>query len=364
VSSRPPQYHIGKVGHRATVLVGEHLSLSTGISPEEQLKTLKTVTDPLERLNKAQSDTIAKLEREFGATKEQVLGFFRIIGEARIEPEAIPGRLYEIAARYKALLAEAATKPGDDPETARLKGEVRAALEKPDLERADVLLAEVLAAQDREIERRALEAAATCAQRGELARTRLRYNEAAAHFRAAASRVLDDHKSERLDYLNRQAQALYLQGSEFGENRALLEAITDWRALLALCPRDRVPLDWATTQNNIGNALRMLGGRESGTARLEEAVVAYRSALEERTRERVPLDWATTQNNLGNALHSLGERESGTARLEEAVEAYDAGLMIFVSASPRSAEICRVNRERTVGLLRERRAKRKPRPST
>ena len=87
-----------------------------------------------------------------------------------------------------------------------------------------------------------------------------------------------------------------------------------------------MPLDWATTQNNLGNALGTLGERESGTARLEEAVAAYRAALEERTRERVPLDWATTQNNLGNALATLGERESGTARLEEAVAAYRAAL--------------------------------------
>jgi hypothetical protein len=27
-----------------------------------------------------------------------------------------------------------------------------------------------------------------------------------------------------------------------------------------------------------------------------------REVLQERTRERVPLDWAATQNNLGNAL--------------------------------------------------------------
>ena len=87
-----------------------------------------------------------------------------------------------------------------------------------------------------------------------------------------------------------------------------------------------MPLDWAMTQNNLGNALRTLGERESGTARLEEAVTAYRDALTERTRERVPLDWATTQNNLGNALWTLGERESGTARLEEAVTAYRDAL--------------------------------------
>jgi tetratricopeptide (TPR) repeat protein len=69
-----------------------------------------------------------------------------------------------------------------------------------------------------------------------------------------------------------------------------------------------------------------LGERESGTARLEEAVAAYRAALEERTRDRVLLDWARTQNNLGNALQALGERESGTARLEEAVAAFRAAL--------------------------------------
>ena len=40
-----------------------------------------------------------------------------------------------------------------------------------------------------------------------------------------------------------------------------------------------MPLDWATTQNNLGNALAGLGDRESGTARLEEAVAAYRAAL-------------------------------------------------------------------------------------
>jgi hypothetical protein len=61
--------------------------------------------------------------------------------------------------------------------------------------------------------------------------------------------------------------------------------------------------------------------------RLEEAVAAYRDALMEQTRARVPLAWATTQNNLGNALQALGGWESGTARLEEAVAAYRDALM-------------------------------------
>ena len=69
--------------------------------------------------------------------------------------------------------------------------------------------------------------------------------------------------------------------------------------------RERVPLDWAATQNNLGVALTTLGERESGTERLEQAVAAYTEALKERTRERVPLDWAATQNNLDNAIQIL-----------------------------------------------------------
>jgi len=45
--------------------------------------------------------------------------------------------------------------------------------------------------------------------------------------------------------------------------------------------------------------------------RLEEAVAAYQAALEEWTRERVPLDWAGIQNNLGNALSSPLTKSSG-----------------------------------------------------
>ena len=72
--------------------------------------------------------------------------------------------------------------------------------------------------------------------------------------------------------------------------------------------RERVPLDWAMTQNNLGNALSTLGERASGTARLEEAVAAYRHTLLERTRERMPLDWAATQNNLNASEILLAER--------------------------------------------------------
>ena len=48
----------------------------------------------------------------------------------------------------------------------------------------------------------------------------------------------------------------------------------------------------------------------------------------------MPLDWATTQNNLVTALWRLGERESGTARLEEAVAALEACLTVAATVWP------------------------------
>ncbi len=123
------------------------------------------------------------------------------------------------------------------------------------------------------------------------------------------------------------ADALTKYGEQAGNNAALQEAVETFKELLREYTRERVPLDWAMTQNNLGLALESLGERESSSARLDEAVAAYRDALLEYSRERVPLDWAATQNNLGLALQTLGERESSTARLDEAVAAYRAALL-------------------------------------
>jgi len=123
------------------------------------------------------------------------------------------------------------------------------------------------------------------------------------------------------------ANSLTVYGEQAGDNAALREAIGYYQDVLQERTRERVPLKWATTENNLGTALWTLGERESGTAHLQQAVAAYQQALLERTRERVPLDWATTENNLGAALWTLGARESGTAHLQQAVTAYQQALL-------------------------------------
>ena len=189
------------------------------------------------------------------------------------------------------------------------------------------------------------------------------YRHAAELFGQAAEYVPAGHSDERSGYLSGQASALCRQGDERGDNDALRRSVEIYRLILEGQGRERVPLDWATAQNNLGAALRTLGERESGTARLEEAVSAYRAALEERTRDRVPLDWAMTQNNLGNALYRLGEREGGTARLEEAVSAYRAALEEWTSeVAPHWHDLAQQNMARCLALVGQRRKSRGLRP--
>jgi tetratricopeptide (TPR) repeat protein len=120
--------------------------------------------------------------------------------------------------------------------------------------------------------------------------------------------------------------ALQVLGDQSGRYEALEEAAAVYEEALEDYTRDRVPLDWAGTQNNLGNALARLGARERSTERVEEAVAAYREALKEWSQDRAPLHWAMTQSNLGAALTWLGHRESGTERFEEAVAAYHEAL--------------------------------------
>jgi tetratricopeptide (TPR) repeat protein len=103
-------------------------------------------------------------------------------------------------------------------------------------------------------------------------------------------------------------------------------AVTAYRAALQEMERTRFPVEWATTQNNLGSALQELGERESGTTKLEEAVRAFRDALEEFTEDKAPLDWSMTRNNLDLALRVLGDRGSGTTKLKQAVPASRGAL--------------------------------------
>ena len=67
----------------------------------------------------------------------------------------------------------------------------------------------------------------------------------------------------------------------------------------------------ATVRLLLANALSTVGEQTGTPEPLVEATSLYKTVLAHNTRERVPLEWAKTQNKLGNALSSLGEREDG-----------------------------------------------------
>jgi tetratricopeptide (TPR) repeat protein len=309
-----------------------------GLTPEqlEQVTeaAVKGATEPLTHQNFDMSKTL-------GVTEEAAKNLLKIIGEDTNIPDVrLPEALTKVASDFGRLQAQVAALNPYNPTAKSLIEQAKLEIEAGHFGRAHELLrqatktqiAAALEAEKSEQQAHAsrdaqmLGAAGSTAADGEVAVTERRYLEAAGLFGEAASYVPSGHASEQGRYLLRQAEALYRQGDERGDNNALRGSIEVCERALAEYQRSEFPLEWGMTQNDLGLVLEKLGGRESGTARLEEAVAAYRAALEELPRDQVSLDWGRAQNNLGNALTKLGERESGTARLKEAVATYRLAL--------------------------------------
>jgi tetratricopeptide (TPR) repeat protein len=298
------------------------------------------VRELIEAATRGADEKVAEASRQLGVTQGAMRTMLATVGEADVPDERLAEKLTEVfeqtrkaaaaidavrpenaVAQHHVAKASEAAASGDRNEARRHLRAARVAAQAA-AEKAGRLAQEAEAAAGQHM----MQAARAVAAEAQLVLTVFHYAEAAGLFGEAASLVPDGEPREKGILLRRQADALQRQGEERGDNTALRRAITVYGRALELLPRERVPLDWATTQNDLGNALAKLGQRESGTARLKEAVTACRDAPQERTRERVPLDWAATQNDLGAALQPLGQRESGTFRLEEAVTAFRDAL--------------------------------------
>jgi tetratricopeptide (TPR) repeat protein len=281
--------------------IGEGASATvtiTGFRSEEVALLMQVA---LHAAGAAQQARIDELADQLHTSSEAVRGFFKILQQEDVPVEQLQMKLTLIAQRYVHMLERLNAL---DPEDADAKGyidEAREVLRRAgsakDYDRADDLLSQAEEAQDRSLRRaEALEheahqaairlrrgKAATRAERGELSLTRLDYLQAAQHFQSAANLFAEEDINLKLGYLARSADALGTHGDEMGDNAILVQAIGVYRDVVRERSRERVPLQWAMTQNNLGTALSELGERESGTGRLEEAVAAYREALKEYT---------------------------------------------------------------------------------
>src|SRR5262252_6185581 len=219
------------------VAIGRDVIQSTvviGIPQEKVDELVRDAKRPLEDLTTQQRENIVLLKEKLDLNERQVRAALGILGENDIPPERLAAKLVEIAESFKALKVTASAQPSDDRRIVALRTDAQNAIEAGELAKADALLAEAQAEQTRGLDR--LAAADTFSRRGEIALTRLRYAEAAAHFANAAA-VFPPHSShedERINYLQKEAHALFKQGYEFGDNGALLSAMERYKRLVYL----------------------------------------------------------------------------------------------------------------------------------
>jgi outer membrane PBP1 activator LpoA protein len=172
--------------------------VTIGVTPE-MLADLKR---PWEELSESQKREIAKLQGDLDLNQRQVKSALEIVGEADVPPERLAAKLVEIAGKFKDLQTAAAAQPGDDSKITALKAEAQKAIQDGELGKADGILAEIEKIQTEALDRLALNAAQTTAQRGDVALTRLRYLEGAQRFAEAAAKVPQGHEDELWKYLN------------------------------------------------------------------------------------------------------------------------------------------------------------------
>jgi tetratricopeptide (TPR) repeat protein len=107
------------------------------------------------------------------------------------------------------------------------------------------------------------------------------------------------------------------------------KAIAAFKEALRVRTLDAFPVDYATTQNNLGNAYGVLAGVRDKESNLEKAIAAYEEALRVYTFDAFPVNHAMTQNNLGTAYDALAEVRDKGSNLEKAIAAYEEALRVY-----------------------------------
>ena len=199
---------------------------------------------------------------------EAVARFLQILREQPVEDAKLADRFAQIAEQHVQLLQEIRQFRVGDPEVQALRDAAAAALQ---------------GAPDHDLARAKLEEAR------QLVRAK----------REAVARVLADQQREEAALVREQAAG---RGRPAALRRGRAAAIERPPA----CCRRRTATSAGRISSTPGCAGPTRAATSATTPALERAIAAYRAALQERTRERVPLDWAMTQNNLGNALWTLG----------------------------------------------------------
>ncbi|MDD4431642.1 MAG: tetratricopeptide repeat protein [Bacteroidales bacterium] len=104
--------------------------------------------------------------------------------------------------------------------------------------------------------------------------------------------------------------------------------IKAYQKTLKIVTMEKFPIQYAMTQNNMGNAHRTLAEVEDKVQNSKRAIEAYQNTLRIRTVEKFPIQYATTQNNIGAAYVTLAEVEDKAQNSKKAIEACQNALKI------------------------------------
>lgn len=297
------------------------------------LLTIASLPDPDRR-------RVEAVARDGGVPMDAVYAMLNALGaEAPSDPAQLDAMLRGQADQLKQMMAERTTLTSSDPEILRLaaladtaigEGAIEAAISILDRAKSRVgELEKTIEEVEADIRERRIEFAAIHARSAEAHLLAFDHEAAAAGFAEALAQV------ERWDgplawrYRDKRAEALSAHGNFTGDNDALAQAVEVAREAVRLGEGVVTPLDLASTQMVMGNALQYLGERSESGALLEVSAQAYREALARFVRDDSVILWAKLHNNLANTLTMIGERGSDPARLSEAIAAYEIAVPAF-----------------------------------
>lgn len=87
---------------------------------------------------------------------------------------------------------------------------------------------------------------------------------------------------------------------------------------------------------------------------MKVAIEAYEEVLKVYTFERFPMQYATTQNNLGNAYSTLAEVEEKPENCKKAIKAYEQALQVFTKEEfPEPHKLVKRNLIRTLSFCKD-----------
>ena len=94
------------------------------------------------------------------------------------------------------------------------------------------------------------------------------------------------------------------------------EAVRLLKEALNFYTEDAYPVEWAMTQNNLGNAYCNLPSAtpQEHADNLRESIDCFRNALTVRRADTSPIEYAQTKHNLAGAHVGLAEAEPGKRR--------------------------------------------------